>query len=279
VLEAGDETHRAGGLRSAGALEAGDDTHRAAGVRSAGVLEAGDETHRAGGVRSAGPSRMIHVTTCRSCARTTQTGSGATFDLAASERELALCDAVVCDDERGERATHTIPPVTRRKVMQRDQARCRVPGCRAARCLDVHHLVPRAHGGGHDASNLVVLCSGHHRLLHEGILSATGDANHELTFLRDGKPLCDVRVTAPSSAALTKPTRPVAPAAVPGASEAASARSTYADVECQTFAKLALRQLGFKPSIAKQAVSIAMTRVPRGADLEALIREALRHCT
>src|SRR5678815_2632133 len=144
------------------------------------------------------PARTIHVTTCRACQRTTQDGAGVRFDLTASERELATCDAVVCDDEKGERAAHAIPPVTRRKVLDRDEGRCRVPGCRAARNIDIHHMVPRAHGGAHTTSNLIVLCSGHHRLLHDGVISATGDADQEVTFTRDGKLLRDSRVVAPS---------------------------------------------------------------------------------
>jgi hypothetical protein len=248
---------------------------------------------------------MIHLTTCRACKRTTQDGSGASFDLSASERELADCDAVICDDDNGERATHTIPPVTRRKVMARDEGRCRVPGCRAARNLDVHHIVHRAHGGGHETSNLAVLCSGHHRLLHDGVITANGDANSELMFTRDGKVLVDSAgatrrrptwrpqlALATSAATLAPAAAPSAPSAVtpsaatsarfPAASASSAARSTAttrcADVERRTLAKAALQQAGFKAVIAKQAVAAAEALVPSGADLETLLREALRHC-
>ena len=224
---------------------------------------------------SNGPARMIHVTTCRACKQTTQAGAGATFDLTACERERAECDAVICDDERDERATHAIPPVTRRKVMARDQGRCRVPGCRAARHLEVHHLVHRAHGGGHETSNLSVLCSGHHRLLHDGLLSVTGDANQDLTFVRDE------RVTAPQASAYAPAAarHTFAPRQATPSMEVLSATSRYADVERRTLAKAALQQAGFTAAIAKRAVSIAENRVPPDADLEAWIREALRHCS
>ena len=33
--------------------------------------------------------------------------------------------------------------------------------------MHLHHLVPRAHGGGHDPENLVTLCGACHRLWHE----------------------------------------------------------------------------------------------------------------
>jgi len=225
------------------------------------------------GAVSNGPARTIHVTTCRSCQRTTQDGSGARFDLSASERELAECDAVICDDEAGERATHAIPPVTRRKVMARDEARCRVPGCRAARNLDVHHLVHRAHGGSNETSNLAVLCSGHHRLLHDGVISATGDANKEITFTRGGKVLADSLVTLPS----LRPTPSAAPST--SSTTAPTVTTRFADVERRTLAKAALQQAGFKAAIAKRAVSIAEARIAAGAGLEAMIREALRHCS
>ena len=149
--------------------------------------------------------------------------------------------------------------------------------CETSSNLDVHHVVPRARGGDHDASNLVVLCSGHHRLLHDGTLSVTGDANARLVFLRDGKPLGDSRETdlAPPARAAPRTNQPRAPTA---SVEPVAGVSTYADVECRTLAKAALQQLGFKASVAKQAVSIAQTRVPRSADLQTLIRESLRHC-
>ena len=260
------------------------------------VLESGDAGSAA---PASGPARTIHLTTCRACKRTTQTGSGATFDLSPSERELAECDAVICDDDNGERATHAIPPVTRRKVMARDEGRCRVPGCRAARNLDVHHIVQRAHGGGNETSNLAVLCSGHHRLLHDGLIRITGDANRELAFTRDGKLLADA-AAAPTSPAMSPPvSSPVSSTVSPPVSSAirtvpvvrarpapsspdaeprSKETSRFAEVERRTLAAAALQQAGFKSSIAKRAVSIAQTRVAPGAELEALIREALRHC-
>jgi hypothetical protein len=71
---------------------------------------------------------------------------------------------------RRTRATQTIPPATRRRVMARDHGRCVVPGCRCATYIDLHHLNPRAEGGQHDDDNLVVLCGAHHRAVHRGRL-------------------------------------------------------------------------------------------------------------
>jgi hypothetical protein len=60
------------------------------------------------------------------------------------------------------RATQTIPPAVRREVLRRDRRRCVVPGCRNHIFLDVHHLDPRAEGGGHDPERLASLCGCHH---------------------------------------------------------------------------------------------------------------------
>lgn len=57
-----------------------------------------------------------------------------------------------------------------------DHGRCTIPGCRASCFIDVHHLVPRAHGGTHEMSNLALLCAGHHRALHAGLIVIEGSA-------------------------------------------------------------------------------------------------------
>src|SRR5262249_29516119 len=52
--------------------------------------------------------------------------------------------------------------------------------------LEVHHLIHRADGGGHDASNLVLLCSACHLAHHRGALTISGTAN-ELQIRRPGE--------------------------------------------------------------------------------------------
>ena len=59
-------------------------------------------------------------------------------------------------------------------------------GCRSSRRLEVHHLIHRADGGGHDASNLVLLCSACHLAHHRGALTISGTAN-ELQIRRPGE--------------------------------------------------------------------------------------------
>ena len=86
----------------------------------------------------------------------------------------AACDAEVIDMRPGPTQGHTtriIAPVLRKKLLNRAQWRCEVPGCTGRLWLDVHHLRARADGGGNEPRNLVVLCSGHHRAVHAGGLA------------------------------------------------------------------------------------------------------------
>jgi hypothetical protein len=80
------------------------------------------------------------------------------------------------------RAKQSIPPALRRAVLVRDRHRCRVPGCTHATFVDVHHVQPRSEGGRHEASNLLVLCSGHHRATHRGELLIQRQHDGAFTF-------------------------------------------------------------------------------------------------
>lgn len=50
----------------------------------------------------------------------------------------------------------SIPPETRRRVMDRDQGRCQ--SCGATANLTLDHIIPQSKGGTHDEANLRVLC-------------------------------------------------------------------------------------------------------------------------
>jgi len=67
-------------------------------------------------------------------------------------------------------------------VFARDDHRCKVPGCRSARNLEVHHIIEQSKGGTHELSNLCLLCSGHHAALHEGLLTIRGRAPYDIQF-------------------------------------------------------------------------------------------------
>jgi len=162
-------------------------------------------------------SYQVALNICERCGGGSQDASGEVIPVDAAIVEMARCDAqhigritrhpTHVGDARGvgahrgiandgtdaasethvgapARATQTIPPALRRKVMRRDHGRCVVPGCRHATFVDVHHIETRADGGVHDADNLIVLCSAHHRALHIGQLDISGRVSQGLVFRR-----------------------------------------------------------------------------------------------
>ena len=65
------------------------------------------------------------------------------------------------------RRTRAIPPAIRRALMMRDCG-CAFPGCTHARFLHGHHIKHWLHGGETSLDNLLMLCTVHHHLVHEG---------------------------------------------------------------------------------------------------------------
>lgn len=171
--------------------------------------------------------------------------------------------------------------------MERDRWRCTFPGCRSARHLEVHHIDHVADGGENEPGNLTTLCGAHHGMHHDGVVGISGQAPDALLFSRDGRVLAHVPqpATEDASAADDEPATDEQSAPEPTKSapeptkSARSALSKFAEVETRTLAKAALQQAGFRAAIAKHAVEVALAHVGTGADLTALIREALRHCS
>jgi hypothetical protein len=105
------------------------------------------------------------------------------------------------------RKTRAIPPSIRRALRVRDEGRCRFPGCENRRFVDAHHIVHWARGGETKLDNLVLLCSRHHRLVHEGGFRVARSGDGSFVFRRpDGKAI---------------PPAPALPAARPGSLGAA----------------------------------------------------------
>ena len=76
------------------------------------------------------------------------------------------------------RRARSIPPAIRRALMLRDHG-CAFPGCTHRRFLHAHHLRHWLHGGPTSLDNLLMLCSFHHHLVHEGgwRISAAADGS------------------------------------------------------------------------------------------------------
>lgn len=109
--------------------------------------------------------------------------------LAAETAARLACDASVqvsIDNAAGEaiglgRRSRSVPPWLSRQLRLRD-GHCRFPGCERRRFAQAHHLRHWGKGGPTDPANLVLLCSTHHRLCHEGGWRIEGSPNAELVF-------------------------------------------------------------------------------------------------
>lgn len=107
---------------------------------------------------------------------------------AVTARRLA-CDCrwqLVAEDDGGGvvrlgRTTRQVPAWMVRQLRQRDRG-CRFPGCGRTRWVHAHHQVHWTDGGPTDLDNLALLCSHHHRFVHEGGWSVTSGAEGELVF-------------------------------------------------------------------------------------------------
>jgi hypothetical protein len=121
-------------------------------------------------------------------------GSGrADLPLATMQRLLCDCSVVtVVEDENGNpldvgRKRRTVSTPLKRVLYARDRG-CTFPGCHRARYLDGHHLKHWINGGETSSGNMTLLCTHHHRLLHEGAFSIVKEADDTLRFVTaDGR--------------------------------------------------------------------------------------------
>jgi hypothetical protein len=92
---------------------------------------------------------QIAISVCPSCKVARQNGAGVEITISPATVARAACDAQWLGNVDGERAraVQDVTPATRKVVFARDKHRCRVPGCRSARNIEVHHIVHREDGG------------------------------------------------------------------------------------------------------------------------------------
>jgi len=96
-------------------------------------------------------------------------------DLPCETIRRLCCDSgivAVSKDKNGSplnvsRKHRVVQPPLKRALLARDKC-CRFPGCTHEKWLDAHHVMHWADGGETSLDNTVLLCSKHHRLLHEG---------------------------------------------------------------------------------------------------------------
>jgi hypothetical protein len=117
----------------------------------------------------------------------------------------------------------------------------------------------RAQGGTHDVTNLALLCGGHHRALHDGLIVIRGAAP-DFEVIR----VADVP-------AVERDASPV-----PHVGDSNADVSTREEVAAQV--ELALVTLGFSKREARTAIERASARVGLPVDLDTMLRAALREC-
>lgn len=86
------------------------------------------------------------------------------------------------------RKQRTVPLAIKRALAARDRV-CQFPGCHHTKYLDAHHIQHWGDGGATALDNLILICSHHHKLLHEGGFGMRA-ANGGYYFTRpDGRPV------------------------------------------------------------------------------------------
>ena len=100
------------------------------------------------------------------------------------------------------RRARSMPPAILRALMLRDRG-CAFPGCPHTRFLHAHHLQHWLHGGATSLDHLVMLCSFHHHLVHEGGWRVSAAADGSFLFHPpEGKPLAAVPPREPVAGAV-----------------------------------------------------------------------------
>jgi len=102
------------------------------------------------------------------------------------------CDSkavVITEDDNGEplsigRKSRIIPKAIARAVRARDHNCCTFPGCHNNRFLHCHHVEHWSNGGETSLANLMLLCTKHHTLVHEGGFRIEKDYRDNWFFVR-----------------------------------------------------------------------------------------------
>jgi Domain of unknown function (DUF222)/HNH endonuclease len=149
-----------------------------AGGSADGPATSVDDAKRSADVSATGagrPSTADHYQVVVHVDHAALRGSVGRSDLAIETVKRLTCDGslvTVAEDERGTpllvgRKHRTVGTQLKRALWARDRA-CSFPGCHRTRYVDAHHVRHWADGGNTSLENLMLLCSYHHRLLHEG---------------------------------------------------------------------------------------------------------------
>lgn len=119
-------------------------------------------------------------------------GKGGRAALPIESVKRLCCDShavVLTEDDKGDplsigRKTRIVPKAIERALHARDNGLCRFPGCNNRRYLHAHHVEHWSAGGETSLPNLMLLCTRHHTLVHEGGFRIERDFQHRWYFLR-----------------------------------------------------------------------------------------------
>ena len=119
-------------------------------------------------------------------------GNGGRSALPLESVKRMCCDSqalVITEDDNGEplsigRESRIIPKAIARAVRARDHNCCTFPGCRNRRFLHCHHVEHWSQGGETSLDNLMLLCTKHHTLVHEGGFRIDKDFQDRWFFVR-----------------------------------------------------------------------------------------------
>jgi hypothetical protein len=164
-------------------------------AQQADALVAVMKSYLDGGHGSEGGSTADHYQVVVHADAQSLRGGAGRSDLPIETVKRLLCDcsfATVFEDDNGQpldvgRKQRVVSTALRRALHARDRS-CTFPGCRRKRYLDGHHVQHWIDGGETTAGNLTLLCTYHHRLLHEGAFSIAKEADDALRFVTaDGR--------------------------------------------------------------------------------------------
>jgi len=165
-------------------------------AQQADALVAIVKAYLAGGARGdrAGPVADHHQVVIHVEEKALNGGVGRS-DLPIETVRRLTCDGrviTVVEDERGVpldvgRKQRVVPTSIRRALWARDRG-CTFPGCRNKRFVQGHHIHHWSKGGETSLENTTLLCTYHHRLLHEGGFTIDRERDGAIYFRRaDGR--------------------------------------------------------------------------------------------
>ena len=116
-------------------------------------------------------------------------------DVPVETAKRLTCDGstvALLENDQGEplnvgRKQRTVPTAIKRALWARDQG-CSFPGCTNRHFIDAHHVKHWSDGGETSLANLMLLCSRHHRMVHEEGYEIRKDHKGDRYFMRpDGR--------------------------------------------------------------------------------------------